>query len=146
MQCMKCGREIPVDQVFCQECLTDMEKYPVDPGIVVTLPPEARAVRQMQPVKVHRHKKTAEEQNKTLRKWLRITSWSLVLSVSLLIGAGGLIYSLLTQEDEPLPGQNYSGEGENNDPNNWYSDPLEDLADKAETEETTEGRPNIGGQ
>ena len=146
MQCMKCGREIPVDQVFCQECLEDMEKYPVDPGVVVTLPPAARAVRQMPAAKSHRHKRTLEEQAKLQRKWLRVTSWLLVLTVSLLIGAGGLIYSLLNQEDEPLPGQNYSEEGEINDPNHWYSDPLEDLADKAETEESTEGRQNLNGQ
>ena len=35
---MKCGREIPVGQVFCDECLEDMEKYPVKPGTAVQLP------------------------------------------------------------------------------------------------------------
>lgn len=151
MQCMKCGREISGGQVFCQECLEEMEKYPVDPDVVVTLPSASGTAKAQQSAKHPRQrtKKTAEEKARRLERWLRITCWSLVVSVSLLVGAGGLIYSLLTEEEKPLPGQNYSGEGENNDPYNWYSDPADDLADKAEgleETESTEGRQNLNGQ
>ena len=38
MNCLKCGKEIEHDQVFCPECLAQMEQYPVKPGIVVQLP------------------------------------------------------------------------------------------------------------
>ena len=38
MNCMKCGRETLGENVFCQDCLTEMEKYPVQPGTVVLLP------------------------------------------------------------------------------------------------------------
>ena len=38
MNCMKCGRELKGEQVFCAECLEGMEKYPVKPGTPVTLP------------------------------------------------------------------------------------------------------------
>ena len=38
MNCMKCGREISDDNVFCTDCLLEMEKYPVDSGVVVLLP------------------------------------------------------------------------------------------------------------
>ena len=38
MNCMKCGREIEEGQVFCIDCLKDMEKYPVRPGTAVHLP------------------------------------------------------------------------------------------------------------
>lgn len=38
MACMKCGREIPPTQVFCDECLKEMEKYPVKPGTPINLP------------------------------------------------------------------------------------------------------------
>ena len=38
MNCIKCGRETRGDDVFCQECLAEMEKYPVQPGTVVLLP------------------------------------------------------------------------------------------------------------
>ena len=38
MNCMKCGRETQDESVFCQDCLTEMKKYPVRPGTVVLLP------------------------------------------------------------------------------------------------------------
>ena len=38
MGCMKCGMEIPEGQVFCEECLLEMEKYPVNPATPVLLP------------------------------------------------------------------------------------------------------------
>ena len=38
MNCMKCGRETDDNNVFCQNCLLEMEKYPVQPGSVVLLP------------------------------------------------------------------------------------------------------------
>ena len=38
MSCMKCGKEVSEGQVFCEECLTEMERYPVKPGTPVLLP------------------------------------------------------------------------------------------------------------
>ena len=38
MYCMKCGKEIKENQVFCEACLVTMGKYPVKPGTVVRLP------------------------------------------------------------------------------------------------------------
>ena len=35
MSCMKCGKEVSEDQVFCPECLAEMERYPVKPGTPV---------------------------------------------------------------------------------------------------------------
>lgn len=32
MNCLKCGREIEEGQVFCNDCLVQMAKYPVKPG------------------------------------------------------------------------------------------------------------------
>lgn len=37
LHCMKCGRKTE-DRVFCPDCLSEMEKYPVRPGTVVKLP------------------------------------------------------------------------------------------------------------
>ena len=31
MNCMKCGREIPEQQTFCDVCLEVMSQYPVNP-------------------------------------------------------------------------------------------------------------------
>ena len=36
--CMRCGREIEEGQVFCQDCLKEMSRYPVDPNTVVQIP------------------------------------------------------------------------------------------------------------
>ena len=38
MPCMKCGRKTENESVFCSDCLSEMEKYPVRPGTVVRLP------------------------------------------------------------------------------------------------------------
>ena len=42
MNCMKCGREIGENRVFCDLCLADMEKYPIKPGIAIQLHPRGK--------------------------------------------------------------------------------------------------------
>lgn len=108
MQCMKCGREIPAGQVFCEGCLADMEKYPVKPGTAIQLP----ARREEPPVKKQpsrRRTLSPEEQVKVLKRRLWIVCIILTLVLALL--AGGLYLSLdYIRENfgKPLPGQNYS--------------------------------------
>lgn len=38
MNCIKCGRDLRGEQVFCHECQEGMEHYPVKPGTPVNLP------------------------------------------------------------------------------------------------------------
>lgn len=38
LNCMKCGREIPLGQVFCKDCLEDMSTHPIKPGTPVVVP------------------------------------------------------------------------------------------------------------
>jgi hypothetical protein len=38
MNCIRCGREIEEPNVFCEECLQEMEKQPVNPGTPIQLP------------------------------------------------------------------------------------------------------------
>ena len=38
MNCMRCGIEIEDPNVFCADCLADMERHPVKPGIHIQLP------------------------------------------------------------------------------------------------------------
>ena len=38
MFCLKCGSEIGEKAVFCQQCLAEMEKYPVKPDTKFFLP------------------------------------------------------------------------------------------------------------
>lgn len=104
MQCMKCGREIPAGDVFCQECLTDMEKYPVKPGTAVHIPKQP-AKRQPD----RRPAMTPERKNEILTRQVRVLSWLLTLSVALLIAACALVFSLMQESDDGFAiGQNYS--------------------------------------
>ena len=108
MECLKCGREIPVGQVFCQDCLTEMEKYPVKPGTHVRIPKrqEAPAAKKQN---FRQAQASPEVQVKRLRIRLRIVTALLVL-VLLLTGALGWLtwQYVLEQEGMLLPGQNYS--------------------------------------
>ena len=38
MACIKCGRETRCENIFCDDCLAEMARYPVEPGTVVLLP------------------------------------------------------------------------------------------------------------
>ena len=105
MQCMKCGREIPAGDVFCQECLTDMEKYPVKPGTVVRIPrqPHQKKHQERRPVI------TPERKVEILTRRVRALSWLLTLAVALSICLGTLVLSMLGDGDNgPIIGQNDS--------------------------------------
>ena len=81
MHCMKCGRKLKDEQVFCPECLAVMEAYPVKPGTPIQLPPKNHAPAA--PPKYPRRKlRKPEEQIARLRSTVR---WlSLALAVALL--------------------------------------------------------------
>ena len=108
MNCVKCGREIPEDQVFCEICLAEMERYPVKPDTAIHIPSRAPEVE----VKKSRFKRrripTPEEMVPRLKKKLRRTRW--ILAVVLLI-CGGLSMALgqmvLELDWQRLVGQNY---------------------------------------
>jgi len=112
MNCMKCGVEISEGNVFCESCLSDMKKYPVNPGTPVQLPsrPAPEAVKK---TPARPRISTAEEKLKRLRqvvKWLAI---SLVTALLLL----GFSVSLLLEDKTPenikdAIGQNYNTVGE----------------------------------
>ena len=40
MNCMKCGRETKIDNIFCSECLDHMERHPVAENVLVYVPSE----------------------------------------------------------------------------------------------------------
>ena len=50
MQCMKCGRDVESDEVFCNSCKETMARYPVRPGVVVQLPRRTESAVKKQPV------------------------------------------------------------------------------------------------
>ena len=110
MNCVKCGREIPEDQVFCETCLTEMENYPVKPGTAVHIPTRTAEELPKKPVKKKRIP-TAEELLLRTRKKLRRTR---ILAVILLLICGVLSFlmaqAVLELDFQRLLGQNYRTE------------------------------------
>ena len=105
MNCMKCGRETENNRVFCQNCLLEMEKYPILPGSVVLLPRrrESSVIKKTS----KRHVLTAEEQIASLRKW--------VITLIIIVGVCAAAIALMIKPtlhyvlDEHVEiGQNYS--------------------------------------
>lgn len=107
MNCLKCGREIEEGQVFCNDCLVQMAKYPVKPGTAVQLPSRGSAAVSKKVHSRRRTKTAPEEQLKALKKRIRILSALLSVCVVLLI-----VLSVVTlwymSANRLLPGQNYS--------------------------------------
>ena len=105
MNCMKCGRETVSEQVFCPECLAEMEKYPVHPGTIVLLPSRKPAAQQKKQSK----KRTLplEEQVKALKKRSRVLF--LLLIIVTVIAAGLAIPAVNhLMENRFKIGQNYT--------------------------------------
>lgn len=105
MNCMKCGREMEQEAVFCQECLQEMQKYPVQPGAVVLLPRHRESSIIKKAPK--RHLPSAEEQVVTLRKMV------LWMSVALLVCIGAIVLMFkptmhYVLDEHVEIGQNYS--------------------------------------
>lgn len=107
LNCLKCGREIEEGQVFCNDCLMQMAKYPVKPGTAVQLPSRGSAAVSKKVHSRRRTKAVPEEQLKALKKRIRILSVLLAVCVVLLI-----VLSVVTlrymSANRLLPGQNYS--------------------------------------
>ena len=68
MNCLKCGREIEDNQVFCPKCLKFMESSPVRHDVVVKLP-DRQAAPPKRPAP-HRKARTPEEQIAQLKSYL----------------------------------------------------------------------------
>lgn len=105
--CIKCGRDIAPDQVFCPLCLEDMASAPVAPGTPVLLPPAIPAAPiRRQPV---RKARKPEDQVRSLRAtvvWLSaiLAAVMLVFTISTVI----LLRRLDQAQSAPRPGENYS--------------------------------------
>lgn len=108
MNCLKCGRKVDEGQVFCTDCLVQMEKYPVKPGTAVVLPsrneslPARKSSLRFHPGPSH------EEQLQYLKR--RVHRLTLSLAILLLLFAALAFYAgyLLHAQSQPRPGQNYS--------------------------------------
>lgn len=105
MKCMKCGRETAADQIFCQDCLLDMERYPVKPGTAVLLPIHRDSSASRKNTK--RRAPSAEDQIRALKKRIRLLVIFLLISLVLIVCLAFPAAEHL-MEKQVLPGQNYS--------------------------------------
>lgn len=105
MHCLKCGRETDEGQVFCQECLLDMGKHPVDPNEVVLLPQRPAAPAAKKPAR--RRTITPEERIIHLKRRIRLLT---VLLLLVTLAASALAYPTIQyfRRYRLRPGQNYT--------------------------------------
>ena len=116
MNCMKCGREITLGQVFCKDCLVDMENFPIKPGTPVQLPAEPVAAAPRRSPTPRKARKP-EEQIALLRKLVVGLSLSLLAVIlAFSITTAALLYRMAQNEGSTLPGQNYSTVEQENSP------------------------------
>lgn len=105
MNCMKCGRETPREQVFCEDCLLEMEKYPVKPGTVVFLP---RNRVNTPPKKASKRRVLSlEDQVKLLKKRVRILAVLVILLLGAVIAMAYPTFQHLMESQTKI-GQNYN--------------------------------------
>ena len=109
MNCVKCGREIEENQVFCPDCLTEMDGYPVKPGIVVHIPKHSGADEEKKSLIRKKPILTPEEQIRKLKRrllWARMTVAALLLACGILCFVVGKVAVEL--DFYRIIGQNYS--------------------------------------
>lgn len=107
MQCMKCGRKTAPNQVFCSECLANMEKAPVKPGTPVTIHKRP----QRTPALSVKKEKPEEVILKLHRQIYGLTILIFALFITLVFSVSAIVYHYSTTEHNGFAiGQNYSAE------------------------------------
>lgn len=96
MHCMKCGKEISEEQVFCEDCLAVMEQYPVKPDTPVQIP--KRPARQE---KKHTRQFSQKEIIRKQSRKIRMLTWVVVVLFAALCLVGGLFLKQLTSGSTP---------------------------------------------
>lgn len=106
-QCLKCGKKVEEQSVFCSECLAIMEQYPINPGTVVHLPRRQTIPENNQ--RTDFEEPTQAEQLDHQRKLIRwLTTIVAGLSLLLVITAVMLIRTLDKAQSLPMIGRNYT--------------------------------------
>ena len=96
MNCMKCGRETALGQVFCKECQADMANYPISADTPVFLPPPPATTVNRRGSQ--RKPRKPEEQLSKLRKLMI----SMLVLFMIIIAAGTLLIFSLTERIHSL--------------------------------------------
>ena len=90
LYCMKCGREVKGNQVFCDQCLSVMKQYPVKQDVRVQLPHRELPTEKKAPVR--KRVLTPEEQISRLRSAVKRLSIALVCILLLLVFSVSLLF------------------------------------------------------
>ena len=105
MDCIKCGRQTQEKNVFCKDCLADMEKYPVKSDTPVVLPQRKANERKAPLKKMAKPEEIIDQlQLKIKQLWICVA----VLVLFLTATAGTLAVTLYHHWNEPEMGSNYS--------------------------------------
>ena len=116
MTCMKCGVEIPENQVFCDACLSVMERYPVKPDAHIHLPKRVENVDAAKKPTKKKRAPTPEEQIAALQmKVLRTRLIAVVLAFLLCVVSGMFVLKLYHDYTTPQTGRNYTIDTSMND-------------------------------
>ena len=101
MNCLKCGRKIENSGVFCEECLSVMEKYPVKQNVALQLPRRKDEPTAKKSSK-KKHQLPLEDQVKQQKRMIRRMALLIgVLFVAVCLLMGWLIFEVL--ETATLP-------------------------------------------
>jgi NMD protein affecting ribosome stability and mRNA decay len=108
MNCMKCGISIGESQVFCEDCLKVMERYPVKSNVQVTIP--VRPAVSTAKKRSRRNRISGQdEQLRILRTKLRLAHTALIIVLlAFFVLAGIMVKYLNDPQTQYSPGQNYS--------------------------------------
>lgn len=113
MQCMKCKEKIDDKAAFCENCLAEMEKYPVKPNTTLILPPRNTQLPVKKKPRRYRENKP-EELLQRQRNIIRYLSVALAVSVAAFALSAVLVLKLLDKlENSQSIGQNYGTMSDN---------------------------------
>ena len=127
MKCLKCGREQETEQVFCNDCLLVMDKYPIAPNAVVQLPMRNTAASFSKIS--HRRTVSPEEQINILKKRIWLLSGILIVTLALMAAMVYPAVNFFIRKYHLRPGQNYTAIVATTESPTETTDPYEGLAE-----------------
>lgn len=101
MACIKCGRKVKDQQVFCEECLAEAEGYPVDSATPIQLPAHTPVLSQKKKGSKKKASRPPEAQLKRLRSSFRWLLFALVAVLLAFCLTALMLLNLLEQRDQP---------------------------------------------
>ena len=103
MYCMKCGREVEGEEVFCPECLAQMEQEPIAMNASVKIPCQPPYNNRPRRPSVH----LEEEVKRLERSNERMRIWVVLLATAVFLLTLAIYHKEVVQVVEDL-GKNYS--------------------------------------